>query len=220
MERVIREVGIIPFFPCAIPGYSIQELTHPDYWFGGDKDSLGPWDWKISCIQSGDIAYGKFLCGGKASFATVPLYRELMNMRRAVSEPDEKGRRIMEQISSQGSISMKEVRALLNVKKAAADSAMAKLEHQCRVVVGDIMRRYDGPYLTYKGWQVSSFCMPESLFENDFAASQFPGFPFAGGGQTLHTNHTPEESLEVLIKHISSLFPSGVSRGQILKVLK
>lgn len=59
MERAIREMGIIPFFSNRIPGYSIQEMTAPGCWFGGDDDPLGPWDWKIECLHCGDIAYGK-----------------------------------------------------------------------------------------------------------------------------------------------------------------
>ena len=94
MERAICELGIVPFFTSAIPGYSIKELTQPGFWFDGEEDSLGPWDWKIDCLQNGGIAYGKFLCGGKAAFATVPFYRELMNVRRATTSPDKNGERI------------------------------------------------------------------------------------------------------------------------------
>lgn len=204
MEGVIREAGIIPFFRNAIPGYSIQELTDPAYWFGNEESTLGPWDWKIHCVQAGDIAYGKFLCGGKASFATIPWYRELMNIRRATTTPDANGKLILAELLRKDNISIKEIRALLNVKKGAADAAISKLQRQCRIVTGDIERIYNGPELTYKGWQVSSFCEPETLFESD----------------SLQTNHTPEESLEILIDHIAGLFPDQVSRKQILKVLK
>ena len=111
MERAICELGIVPFFTSAIPGYSIKELTQPGFWFDGEEDSLGPWDWKIDCLQNGGIAYAKFLCGGKAAFATVPFYRELMNVRRATTTPDKNGERIMEYLEKQGSITIKEVRA-------------------------------------------------------------------------------------------------------------
>jgi hypothetical protein len=33
MERAICELGIVPFFTSAIPGYSIKELTQPGFWF-------------------------------------------------------------------------------------------------------------------------------------------------------------------------------------------
>ena len=206
MEHAIRQAGIIPFFINAIPGYSIQELTAPGFWFGGEEDSLGPWDWKIHCIQCGDIAYGKFLCGGKAAFATIPLYRELMNVRRAAYEPDENGRKVLELLDRQGTVTMREIRTMLKVKKAAADTVIRKLEHQCRVVTGDMLRVYKGPELSYKGWQTASFCTPDALFEDE--------------GITLDTGHSPDESLEILIEHISGLLPGKATREQILKGLK
>ena len=202
MERAIREVGIIPFFKSVIPGYSIKELTLPEFWFDGEEDTLGPWDWKIDCLESGDIAYGKYLCGSKAAFATMPFYRELMNLRRATTQPDKDGQKIMEYLAQRGSITIKEVRALLGVKKGAADAAIAKLQHQCRVVTGVIERVYRGPEQTYNGWQVSYFCTPESLFED-----------------ALQTNHTPEESQEFLTDHITKLFPEATHK-QLLKVLR
>ena len=161
MERAICELGIVPFFTSAIPGYSIKELTQPGFWFDGEEDSLGPWDWKIDCLQNGGIAYGKF--------------------------------------------TIKEVRNLLGVKKGQADAAIGKLMQQCRVVTGAIERVYRGPEQVYNGWQVSYFCTPESLFE-DFT--------------TLHTDRTPEESLEFLVDHITKLTDGTASRKQVLKVLK
>ena len=201
MERAIREVGIIPFFKSDILGYSIKELTLPGFWFD-DGDTLGPWDWKIDCLESGDIAYGKYLCRSKAAFATIPFYRELMNLRRATTQPDKDGQKIMEYLAQRGSITIKEVRALLGVKKNAADAAIAKLQHQCRVVTGVIERVYRGSEQTYNGWQVSYFCTPESLFEDP-----------------LQTGHTPEESQKLLLGHIAGLFPEATHK-QVLKVLR
>ena len=82
MVAAIRHFGILPFFRCGVPGWSVEELTAPGCWFSDEEDTfLGPWDWKIDAVREGDIAYGKFL-GGKAAFATVEWYRELMNWRR------------------------------------------------------------------------------------------------------------------------------------------
>lgn len=205
MEQAIREVGIIPFIKDAIPGFSIQELTKQGYWIGGEEDSLGPWDWKIECVLSGDIAYGKFLCGGKAAFATIPFYRELANVRRSTTTPDDDGQLIMERVREQGSITIKEVRSLLGVKKSAADAAVSRLMHQCRLLTGSIERIYTGPYQTYKGWQVSTFCTPEALFESD---------------AILQTAHSPEESMQFLLEHISTLTNGSASDKLIQKILK
>ena len=46
MIQAIKEIGIIPFSKNSIPGWSIQEITDPDFWFT-TSDQLGPWDWKV-----------------------------------------------------------------------------------------------------------------------------------------------------------------------------
>ena len=81
MLNLVREYRLIPFFANQIAGYSVEEHTPAGSWF--TEDNLGPWDWKIGCVQSGDVAYGKFLFSGKAAFATVDVYRELANWRRS-----------------------------------------------------------------------------------------------------------------------------------------
>ena len=81
MLETIRELGIVPFFENLIPGYSIEEMTPKENWFDTQDDlSYTPWDWKIPCVQSGEIAYGKFLLGGKAAFATVEWYRNCVTI--------------------------------------------------------------------------------------------------------------------------------------------
>lgn len=54
MIGAIREIGIVPFFRSPVPGWSIEDLTHPDAWFYS-SDILGPWDWKIDAIHDGIV---------------------------------------------------------------------------------------------------------------------------------------------------------------------
>lgn len=204
MYRAIKSVGIIPFFENLIPGYSIEEMTAPQFWFDGDGPELGPWDWKIDCVQSGDIAYGKFLLGGKAAFATIKWYAELLNWRRSQDkyQPTDKQRIIMDYLKENGSIGIREVRGLLGVKKNEADTNITRLQMQCRVITGDITRVYRGEDLHYNGWQRSSFCTPEDLFELEGNAS----------------GHSPQESYELLSEHIHSIAPAA-TEAQIKKLL-
>ena len=219
MYNCIREYGILPFFENRIPGCSVEEMTAPGFWFDGDEDTLGPWDWKIHCVQSGDIAYGKFVWGGKAAFATIEWYRELMNWRRSQPkyQPDEAGRQILDYLEEHGSIGIKEVRALLGVKKSAADAAITRLQMQCRVLTGDISRVYRGEDLHYNGWQTSSFCTPEALFDTGTPFAGFPGFPFQEDAG-LEVKHSPEESYRLLQQKIRSLVPEATDK-QIAKLL-
>ena len=218
MYRTIMDYGIIPFFENIIPGYSVEELTPRRYWFDGEEGILGPWDWKIDCVQSGDIVYGKFL-GGKAAFATVEWYRELRAWRRSVMPgsshvmpgSDRASQAILDFIASSGAISIKEVRALLGVKKAAADAAITRLQMQCRVVTGDLQRVYRGEDLHYNGWQIASFTTPEALYGQ-------PDFPFGPKIDPLATEGTPADSLERLLAHMASV--SGCSdRKTLLKLI-
>ena len=165
MLALIRAYRMIPFFSNPIEGYSIEDHTLPEFWF--TEDELGPWDWKIECIQNCDIAYGKFLWGGKASFAMVDVYRELMNWRRSLPKyrPTSDQQRILDYMQEHDAISVADVRQLLGIKKSAADAILARLQMQTRIVTGVISRVYRGAEQKYSGWQRSCFCSPESLFE-------------------------------------------------------
>ena len=134
----IRHYGILPFFRCGVQGWSVEELTAPGCWiFEDDEAVLGPWDWKIDAVREGDIAYGTFL-GGKAAFATVEWYRELMNWRRSqprwrmalgerckVSSQHDKLMKILaplalEAIRTAGCLEMKELRTICAQKLTPA----------------------------------------------------------------------------------------------------
>lgn len=243
MLAAIREIGFVPFFQCPVPGFSIQEMTPPEHWFDS-SDDLGPWDWKVDVVQSGEIAYGKFLCGGKAGFATVEWYAHLMNWRRSLPKyrPDAGAKKVLAAMEDQGSISSKDIRQMLGVKKAAADALVARLAQMTRLLAGDIQRVYRGPELKYSGWQTCTYCSPEALFgadipggstkRKDIPVSQngkatasprvFGGFsPFsepAAAANPLDTGCSPEESRKKLAGRIREFFPSATDKA-ISKIL-
>ena len=215
MLEAIKAFGIIPFFENPVQGYSIEELTPPSLWLSDEE--LGPWDWKVDVVQSGEIVYGKFLCGGKASFATPEWYGHLRNWRLSQSKynPSNAGEKVMTLVEREGSFCARQVRELLGVKKSKADSILANLMHGTRLIIGDIQRVYRGPNLEYKGWQTASYCTPESLFEHpeeDFG-------PWHLKGSSLKCDCSPEESFAKLRDHIHELFPEAKD-NDILKILK
>ena len=219
MLETILELGIVPFFANVIPGFSIEEMTPSQNWFDTQENlSYTPWDWKIPCVQSGDIAYGKFLLGGKAAFASIEWYAELRNYRQAQAkyQPDSAQQQVLDYLAQNGSIGIKEVRGLLGIKKGQADALICKLMQQCRVVTGDIIRVYRGPDLSYNGWQTSSFCTPEALFDKQ-AVPFFAGFD-AGDDHPLQVDHSPEESYRLLTEKIRSLAPEATDKA-IAKLL-
>lgn len=214
MMEAIKTCGIIPFFENPVTGFSIEEMTPPGSWFT-DED-LGPWDWKVDVVQSGEIVYGKFLCGGKAAFATPEWYAHLRNWRLSQEKfkPTAEGRKVLKLIEKEGSCVSRQVRELLNVKKSKSDSVLANLMNGTRLIIGDIQRVYKGPNLEYKGWQTASYCTPESLFERP--AEVFG--PWHIGGSTLKCDCTPEESYSKLRNHIKELFPEATEK-QLDKII-
>ena len=215
MLEAIKTIGIIPFFENPVRGYSIEELTPPAFWLTDEQ--LGPWDWKVDVVQSGEIVYGKFLCGGKASFATPEWYAHLRNWRLAQDKhkPTVQGRKVLELIAKEGSCSARQIRELLGVKKSKADSVLAGLMQGTHLVIGDIQRVYRGPNLEYKGWQTASYCTPESLFERpeeDFG-------PWHIKGSSLKCDCSPEESFAILRDHIHELFPEA-AENEITKIIQ
>ena len=219
MLETILELGIVPFFANVIPGFSIEEMTPSQNWFDTQENlSFTPWDWKIPCVQSGDVAYGKFLLGGKAAFASIEWYAELRNYRQAQPkyQPDSAQQQVLDYLAQNGSLGIKEVRGLLGIKKGQADALICKLMQQCRVVTGDIIRVYRGPDLSYNGWQTSSFCTPEALFDKP-AVPFFAGFD-AGDDHPLQVDHSPEESYRLLTEKIRSLAPEATDKA-IAKLL-
>ena len=200
----IRGCGIVPFFENPVAGYSIEEMTPGEYWFDGEEDSLGPWDWKIYAVQTGEIAYGKFLWGGKAAFATAECYRDLLNWRRSLPKfaLREGDRQAYEAVCRAGALTTRELRRICGLKKAQMDAVATRLEQQTRLVVGDFERVYKGQFLEYKGWQLASLCRPEDLFEFDLQA------PF----------RSPEESFARLCERVRRTVPDATD-AQLAKML-
>ena len=214
MLEAIKTYGIIPFFENTVRGYSIEELTPPSFWLTDEQ--LGPWDWKVDVVQSGEIVYGKFLCGGKASFATPEWYAHLRNWRLAQEKYrlTEAGEKVMDLIQNEGSCNARQIREMLGVKKSKADSVLAGLMQGTRIVIGDIQRVYRGPNLEYKGWQTASYCTPESLFERP--EEEFG--PWHIKGTSLKCNCSPEESYAKLTGLIRNMFPEA-SENDIRKII-
>lgn len=214
MAEAIRLYGIIPLFATKIPNYSIEELTPEGYLaFDGPEGIISsPWDWKVTCVQMGEFAYGKFLLGGKAAFATLEWYRELRAWRlsQARYRPDANGKKVLAQMAADGDITVKKVRELLGINKSKADALLMKLQMSCRVVTGDIQRVYRGPYLEYKGWQTATFCTPEALFDTSGIEEML--HLEHNISHSLETGHSPKESYNLLCGHIRTIVPDITDR--------
>ena len=238
MIRAVRRFGILPFFRNAVPGWSVEEMTAPGYWFFEEEDELGPWDWKVEVVREGDIAYGKFL-GGKAAFATVPWYRELMNWRRSLPKyrmalggkyaARTAGEKLMQSLSpvalsairEAGALESRELRLKCAVKKNIMDSVTQFLQMGTWTVIGDIQRVYRGPDLHYSGWQRASHTTPDELFGGDSADGNAPFWAqrFSDRSESgAAADCSPEESRRRLIDHVLGFFPE-TDAGTLQKII-
>ena len=111
----------------------------------------------------------RLLVAQAAGKSTADLLRDM-----SLYTTDAVEQKVLDYMEGQGSVSVPEVRRLMGVGKAAADALLGKLQMQTRVVTGDIERIYRGPDLRYSGWQRSSFCAPEALFDDSLTSSLTP----------------------------------------------
>ena len=81
IETCCAELGFLPFFRCGIPGFSVEEMVAPEYWF---TDEEGAWEWKGPVIREGHCAYGK-LFARKTGFVSREWLPDLTNYRRSRS---------------------------------------------------------------------------------------------------------------------------------------
>jgi len=220
MLEAIKALGIVPLFSNVIPGYSIEELTPDKSLFNMESIEMGPWDWKIHCVQSGEVAYGKFLLGGRAAFATFDWYRELMNYRRSLAKCHPKGmeKKVYKAICEAGGAMPSDLRKAFNVKKGRMDTMLAHLEYDTLVLTGDIIRVYTGPDLHYSGWQRSSVCPADSLLSTD--EEDFAGIFLGSVSKPARKEpkKKPAESYELLFRHIQEICPQATD-SEIRKVI-
>ena len=79
LEQLVQDWGLLPFFRCGIPGFSVEDCTPARYWFVEGVD--GPWEWRMEVARRGVVAYGK-LFRKKAGLVSRDWYPDLANYRR------------------------------------------------------------------------------------------------------------------------------------------
>ena len=79
LEALAQRMGLLPFFSCGIPGFSIEDFTPSRFWFAEGVD--GPWEWRMDVARRGVVAYGK-LFHNKAGLVSREWYPDLANYRR------------------------------------------------------------------------------------------------------------------------------------------
>lgn len=220
MEQRALDLGFLPFFPCGIPGFSIQEMTPRHPWFSDEEE--GPWEWKGPVIREGHCAYGKIF-NKKAGYASLEWLPDLMNYRRSkplaynedIAVLDDI---VLQAIEGEGSATIKELRQMLSFakgrgkrrsedlpgtatdnEKISLEPILTRLMMQLRIVISDFeynIDRHGNPY----GWGIARYSTPETLYGK------------------LPTDRSPEESFQLIFQHLKSLFPYAPEQ-KLLKLI-
>lgn len=239
MIEVIKEIGIVPFSKNAVSGWSIEEMTHPDWWFSS-SDELGPWDWKIDAVREG-IIYSKFI-SRRSAFATKELYMHLMNWRRSIPVyqvavgGDSKMKTIDDRLQKYLSpILLRGIRECETMESAEIREFLEKeVSMETRKLVGGHLEKYLIPrirkqavdfllgFLDMGTWTVvgdisrvyrGAQCEYKGWQRNSFTSPEaLFSFLYEYPSKGLLPNCSPEESKEVIINHLERLFPGERAR--------
>lgn len=190
LRNVVNEVGCLPLFKSAVPGFSVEDITPEGYWFSDEVE--GPWNWRIELAASHDIAYAK-LFGGKYGFVSMKMYPHLANYRREGYDFDARvddglvrdtERRLYALIEGGMQLSMELRRAFAG---KGFESALAALQMRTYVTCAGFERRRNRQGIPY-GWEIARYEVAENRF---------------GGICAAQYDVEPEESLNAMIEMLS-----------------
>lgn len=213
LESLAQHMGLLPFFACGIPGFSVEDFTPGRFWF--KKGVVGPWEWRMDVARRGMVAYGK-LFHNKAGLVSREWYPDLANYRREGYDFDaryEDGlvgyreKRIMDVLLRDGPTLSKDL------KKAAGfggegmkgfDAAITRLQMQTYVTVHSFeysRDRHGEPY----GWGVARYAATEDVLGEDVTRSAY--------------SRSPEESRARLMARLRALCPQA-AENELEKLIR
>ena len=146
IEARCAELGFLPFFRCGIPGFSVEEMVAPEYWF---TDEEGAWEWKGPVIREGHCAYGK-LFARKAGFVSREWLPDLTNYRRSRSlAPNEDTAAlddvVLQTVLVEGTATIKELRQMLGFAqergKRSTNTPTSKVAEDEKISLDPILTR-------------------------------------------------------------------------------
>lgn len=189
LRDLVNEVGMLPLFRSKVAGFSVEELTPEEYWF--KEDTVGPWQWRQTLAEEGEIAYAK-LFNGKYGFVSMDVYPHLANFRRDGYDFDarvddglvrDSERRLYELIAGGLKLST-DLRKTFSGN--SFESALAALQMRTYVTCCGFRQRVTRNGKPY-GWEVAMYDVSENVFGDKCSAAY---------------DCDPYESLELLINRL------------------
>lgn len=220
VEQLIREWGFLPFFRNGIEGFSIEEMTPSEIFYGDSVSGFnnGPWGWKGPIIAKWESAYGKFF-KGKAGFVSLEWLPDFINWRRSqypLRKQEADARHILKVLVENESMLSKQLKTAsgfsLSRKRTkfdpdnptvpkdckrngtAFDSLIAQLQMGVHVSIADfeyLISKKGEPY----GWGVARYCTPEAMYPELFPIKD------------VVEGRTPRQSRKRIIDHLCQAFP-------------
>lgn len=213
----INEVGFLPLFKNAIPGFSLEERTVPEFWWSDDSER-DPWDWRAQIARSKKVAYGKFF-DKKAGFISLEWLPYFVNFRRDGYDfdalwDDEKAslrqKKIMDLFAGEKSdkeLFSFEIKAQAGFGKGGEknfDGTITALQMQTYLAIRDFRPRKNKQGAEY-GWPIAIYAAPEHLWGYEHVTSAYA--------------EEPAESGQRIADHITDVYPIA-TQAQIRKLIK
>ena len=210
LMELIQDIGFLPLLDSGIPGYCAEAMVDEECRYVVNPD--GSWDWPLwkwkgTIITESDCVYGKFLAG-KACFISRKWWPDFCNYRRNLYPKPEEGSIediILETLRMNGSLITRELRAACGFTgpkmRSRFDAYITRLQMATRIITEDFVYPHDKHNRPY-GWGWSLLTTPEQLY----------------GHEACFSEHTPEESFNLLFTHLRQLLPQARDQ-QILKLL-
>lgn len=213
LETLVQCMGLLPFFACGIPGFSIEEFTPSQFWFKEGVD--GPWEWRMDVARQGMVAYGK-LFNKKAGLVSRTWYPDLANYRRDGYDFDAryddglanyKEKCIIDVLLRDGPTLSKDLKRAAGFGgdgKKGFDTAITRLQMQTYVTVHSFeyfRDKHGKPY----GWGVARYAVTEDVLGTEVIRGAY--------------HRDPIESKTRLLTHLQNLCPK-VPLGDLEKLIR
>lgn len=213
LAEYVREIGFLPLFANAIPGFSVEERTLARDWWSDDP-TRDPWLWRQIIAAGGQIAYGKFF-DKKAGFISPDWLPVFANARRDGYDFDarwedgkasNRARKIMELFADGEELFSYQVRRLAGFGKEGEknfEGTVTALQMQTYLVVRDFRCRLNKRGAPY-GWPIAVYAAPEFVWGYDAVTAAY--------------SEPPEVSRRKIYEHMRRIWPVA-TEDQLRRVL-
>ncbi len=204
LEEFVEQVGFLPLFANAVPGFSVEERTVSHHWWTDDP-AVDPWLWRQTLARRGRVAYGKFF-DKKAGFISLSYLPWFANARRDGYDFDalwddgkasHRSKKIMDLFDGGAELYSNEVRRLAGFGGEGEknfEGTVTALQMRIYLVIRDFRRRVNRRGLAY-GWPIAVYATPESVWGYDAVTAAY--------------GESPETSRQRLLDRLRRCFPAA-----------